>query len=104
VLSADLRRFSQILPQLKQQQQQQQQAFNGLCSGRTRVGRYQKKHPAFCLRIGLCCVQAGFPHFLSSGFLKIFSKNLTARIVLIHDATFAPNVTFLVLLGLKAIV
>jgi len=25
-------------------QQQQQQPFNGLCSGTTRVGRYQKKH------------------------------------------------------------
>jgi len=51
------------------QQQQQQQPFNGLCSGTTRVGRYQKKHSAFCLSIGLCCVQAGFPHLLSSGFL-----------------------------------
>jgi len=47
--------------------QQQQQPSNGLCSGTTRVGRYQKKHFAFCLSIGLCCVQAGFPH-LSSGF------------------------------------
>jgi len=37
--------------------------------GTTRVGRYQKKHSAFCLSIGLCCVQAGFPHILSSGFL-----------------------------------
>jgi len=27
--------------------QQQQQPFNGLCSGTTRVGRYQKKHSAF---------------------------------------------------------
>jgi len=51
-----------------QQQQQQQQPFNGICSGTTRVGRYQKKHSAFCLSIGLCCVQAGFPHLLSSGF------------------------------------
>jgi len=50
-------------------QQQQQPPFNGLCSGTTRVGRYQKKHSAFCLSIGLCCVQAGFPHLLSSGFL-----------------------------------
>jgi len=29
--------------------QQQQQPFDGLCSGTTRVGRYQKKHSAFCL-------------------------------------------------------
>jgi len=28
---------------------QQQQPFNSLCSGTTRVGRYQKKHSAFCL-------------------------------------------------------
>jgi len=48
---------------------QQQQPFNGLCSGTTRVGRYQKKHSAFCLSIGLGCVQAGFPHLLSSGCL-----------------------------------
>jgi len=48
---------------------QQQQPFNGLCSGTTRVGRYQKKHSAFCLSIELCCVQAGFPYLLSSGFL-----------------------------------
>jgi len=48
---------------------QQQQAFNGLCSGTTRVGWYQKKHSASCLSIGLCCIQAGFPHLLSSGFL-----------------------------------
>jgi len=48
---------------------QQQPPFNGLCSGTTRVGRYQKKHSAFCLSIGLCCVQAGFAHLLSSGFL-----------------------------------
>jgi len=53
----------------QQQQQQQQELFNGLCSGTTQVGRYQKKHFAFCLNIGLCCVQAGFPHLLSSGFL-----------------------------------
>jgi len=46
-----------------------QQPFNGLCSGTTRVGRYQKKHYAFCLSIGLCCVQAWSPHLLSSGFL-----------------------------------
>jgi len=38
-----------------------QQPFNGLCSGTTWVGRYQKKQSAFCLSIGLCCVQAGFP-------------------------------------------
>jgi len=37
------------------------QPLNGLCSGTTRVGQYQKKHSAFCLSIGLCCVQAGFP-------------------------------------------
>jgi len=49
--------------------QQQQQPFNGLCSRTTRVGQYQKKHSAFCLSIGLCCVQAGFPHLMSSGFL-----------------------------------
>jgi len=49
-------------------QQQHQQPSNGLCSGTTRVGRYQKKHSAFCLSIGLCCVQAGFPDLLSSGF------------------------------------
>jgi len=47
----------------------QQQSFNGLCSATTLVGRYQKKHSAFCLSIELCCVQAGFPHLLSSGFL-----------------------------------
>jgi len=51
------------------QMQQQQQPLNGRCSGTARVGRYQKKHSAFCLSIGLCCVQAGFPHLLSSGFL-----------------------------------
>jgi len=50
-------------------EQEQQQPFNGLCSETTRVGRYQKKHSAFCLSVGLCCVQAGFPHLLSSGFL-----------------------------------
>jgi len=36
--------------------QQQQQPFNGLCSGTTRVGRYQKKHSAFCAAFRL-----GFP-------------------------------------------
>jgi len=46
-----------------------QPPFNSLCSGTTRVGKYQKKHSAFCLSIGLCCVQAGFPYLLSSGFL-----------------------------------
>jgi len=51
------------------QGQQQQQPFNGLCSGTTWVGRYQKKHSAFCLSIGLRCVQAAFSHLLSSGFL-----------------------------------
>jgi len=49
-------------------QQQQQQPFNGLCSGTTQVSQYQKKYSAFCLSIGLCCVQGGFPHLLSSGF------------------------------------
>jgi len=43
-----------------------QQPFNGFCSGTTWVGRYQKKHSAFCLSIGLCCVQAGFPYLLSA--------------------------------------
>jgi len=37
------------------------QPFNGLRSGTTRVGQYQKKHSAFCLSIGLCCVQAVSP-------------------------------------------
>jgi len=37
-------------------EQQQQPPFNGLCSGTTRVGWYQKKDSAFCLSIGLCCV------------------------------------------------
>ena len=33
-----------LLEEVVQQQQQQQQPFNGLWSGTTRVGRYQKKH------------------------------------------------------------
>jgi len=54
---------------IKIKQQQQQPPFNGLCSGKTQIGQYQKKHSAFCLSIQLCCVQAGFPNLLSSGFL-----------------------------------
>jgi len=30
-------------------------------TGTTRVGQYQKKHSAFCLSIGLCCIQAVSP-------------------------------------------
>ena len=33
-----------LLEEVVQQQQQQQQPFNGLWSGTTRVGQYQKKH------------------------------------------------------------
>jgi len=40
-----------------------------------------KKHSAFCLIIGLCCVQAGFPHLLSSGFLWIMEAEVpTVRV------------------------
>jgi len=43
--------------------------------------RYQKKHSAFCLSIvGLCSVQAGFPHLLSSGFFMEQGKIMEAEV------------------------
>ena len=43
-LSLSVASFAAILSEQQQQQQQQQRPFNGLWSGTTRVGQYQKKH------------------------------------------------------------